>query len=72
MDNLSKHKEWLLYHSLEMDSDFYMDPLDDLSFHEYRDISLYEAAEYFLCSVVFFILVFLFYETRRKRTMIRR
>ena len=48
-----------------MDSDLYMDPSDDLSFREYRDISLYEVLEYFLCSAVFVILTVLFYEARR-------
>ena len=73
MDDFSKHKEWILYHPLDtMDSDFYTDPLDDLSFQEYRDISLYEVWEYFLCSVVFVILFYLFYEARTKRMIPRK
>lgn len=48
-----------------MDSDFYMDPTDDMSFREYRDTPLYEVLEYFLCSAVFVILTVLFYEARR-------
>ena len=73
MGNYPKHKEWILYYSLViMDSDFYTDPMDDLSFHEYRDISLYEVWEYFLCSMVFVILIVLFYEARRQRMTLRR
>ena len=61
-------KEWVLYCALvTMDSDFYVDPMDDLSFHEYRDISLYEVWEYCLSSILFVILAALFYEARRKR-----
>lgn len=53
---------------MDSESDFYLDPMDDLSFHEYRDISLYEVWEYFLCSVLFVTLVVLFYEARRTRS----
>jgi hypothetical protein len=72
MGHRAKHKEELLYTSLDkMDTNFYTDPLDDLSFREYRDISLYEVWEYALCSLAFVILGAMFYEARRLRGLRR-